>query len=452
MRAAAITWCMAIPGLQVYLFRRVRDDLIKTHLDSPNGLRNMLQPWVNEGIVKITEDEVHFLFNNSRIYLCHCQHEKDVGKYLSAEIHVLLIDELTTFTEKIYRKLRARVRAVGLKEIPKQYHGEFPRILCGSNPGNVGHLFVKDTFVDSHQPLEIWRAPPQEGGMLRQYIPAKVNDNPALLEEDPSYVDKLRGLGSEALVRAMLDGDWNVVEGAFFDCWSEEKHVLRPFTLPDHWMRFMSGDWGSAKPFSFSWNAVISDDHQIEDGRVLPRGAIIRYKEWYGSPCHKDVGLKLHAEQVGEGLKERGLKELNYGVLDPAAFSEDGGPSIAERIYKGGGPKFVRADNKRVARAGAMGGWDQCRARLVGDGDGRPMFYTFSTCVDFIRTLPAMQHDENIPEDLNTHMEDHAVDEWRYGLMSRPYIKNSPATPTSILQKPTFNDIIRKRTADRRHG
>ena len=114
MRIAAIMWCTAIPGLQVYLFRRVRDDLVKTHLDSPNGFRNTLREWVDAGLVKIKEDVIEFTFNNSRIYLCHCQHESDVGKYLSAEFHVLLIDELTTFSESMYRKLRARVRMVGI--------------------------------------------------------------------------------------------------------------------------------------------------------------------------------------------------------------------------------------------------------------------------------------------------------------------------------------------------
>ena len=117
MRIAAINWCTQIDGLQIYLFRRVRDDLIKTHLDSHNGFRNILQSWVDAGYATIVEDNVKF-WNGSRIYLCHCQHEKDVGKYLSAEMHVLLIDELTTFTERMYRQLRARVRMVGI-DVPE---------------------------------------------------------------------------------------------------------------------------------------------------------------------------------------------------------------------------------------------------------------------------------------------------------------------------------------------
>jgi hypothetical protein len=447
MRVAAIKWCTEISGLQIYLFRRVSGDLLKTHMDSTNGFRNLLAPWEQMGFVRIIEDGVHFN-NGSKIYLCHCQHEKDVGKYLSAEIHVLLIDELTTFSESIYRKLRARVRMVGL-DIPEKYKGQFPRILCGSNPTGVGHLFAKQTFINNKEPLKIYQASSKEGGMTRQYIPARVNDNPALLEQDPTYVDKLKGIGSDALVRAMLGGDWNVVEGAFFDCWSSDKHVVRPFEIPEHWTKFISGDWGYAKPFSFGWWAVVSDDYQMKNGKTLPRGCLVRYREWYGSPNHKDVGLRLEANLVGAGITERTPKEeklTGVNVLDPAAFSEDGGPSIAERMFEGGGPMFVRADNKRIARAGAMGGWDTMRSRMKGNEDGLPMIVCFSTCVDSIRTIPALQHDQMRPEDLDTTQEDHAGDEWRYGSMSRPYVTDKPEPEKDPLSKPTFSEIIHKQT------
>tara|TARA_R100001244_G_scaffold43327_3_gene38903 strand:- start:312 stop:1796 length:1485 start_codon:yes stop_codon:yes gene_type:complete len=452
MRVAAIHWCTQIAGLQIYLFRRVRDDLIKTHLDSHHGFRNTLQAWVDAGYATIVEDNIRF-WNGSRIYLCHCQHEKDVGKYLSAEMHVLLIDELTTFTERMYRQLRARVRMVGI-DVPDHLKGQFPRILCGSNPANIGHLFVKNTFIDGKEPLKVYKTGPEEGGMLRQYIPARVNDNPALLEQDPTYIDKLKGIGSDALVRAMLMGDWNVVEGAFFDCWSEDKHVVKPFAIPDHWTKFISGDWGYAAPFSFGWWAVVSDDYQMANGRTLPRGCMVRYREWYGSPNNKNIGLRMEANLVGEGITERMAddEEMDYGVLDPAAFSEDGGPSIAERMYEGGGPYFKRADNKRIARAGAMGGWDTMRARMKGDADGRPMVVCFSTCVDSIRTIPALQHDIMRPEDLDTHMEDHAADEWRYGCMSRPFTTKTPEVKHGGLPNENFSEIMKRNKIARGGG
>jgi hypothetical protein len=123
-------------------------------------------------------------------------------------------------------------------------------------------------------------------------------------------------------------------------------------------------DWGSASPFSVGWWAIVQDDYAVH-GRVLPRGCMVRYREWYGmKPGQPNVGLKLHAEEVGKGILEREKDEtISYGVLDPSAFAQDGGPTIAERIARGSGGKvwFRPADNTRVpARAGtrcARGWW-----------------------------------------------------------------------------------------------
>jgi hypothetical protein len=116
----------------------------------------------------------------------------------------------------------------------------------------------------------------------------------------------------------------------------------------------------------------------------------------------------------------RELRKPDYGVLDPSAFKEDGGPSIAERIANGSkGICFRPADNARVPTKGAMGGWDQMRARLIGDNEGRPIVVCFSTCRDSIRTIPVLQHDPDRQEDLNTNAEDHAADDGRYACMSR---------------------------------
>jgi hypothetical protein len=436
MRAAAIVWCAAIPGLQVYLFRRIRDDLVKNHMEGPKGFRAVLAGWVMCGFVKIVDDEIRF-WNGSRIYLCHCKDEKDIYKYQGAEIHVLLIDELTHFTDSMYRFLRNRVRMVGLT-LPPGYAGRFPRILAGANPGNVGHLWVKSTFVD-HGPYDVYRAAPEEGGMMRQFIPALLEDNPSMTEDDPGYETRLQGLGSATLVQAMRYGNWDVIEGAFFDCWEPQRHIIRPFEIPAHWLRFMSGDWGSAKPFSFGWWAVASDQTTVEarDGGkklVLPRGCMIRYREWYGAKKPNE-GLKLHADAVARGIKERDgtdTVKLSYRVLDPAAFAEDGGESIAQAMSREK-VSFRPADNARVAQRGAMGGWDQMRGRMVGDEDGNPMIVTFSTCHDSIRTIPALQHDKDRPEDLDSDMEDHAADEWRYGCMSRPWIRKA----TAVERKPS---------------
>jgi hypothetical protein len=156
---------------------------------------------------------------------------------------------------------------------------------------------------------------------------------------------------------------------------------------------------------------------------------MVRYREWYGA-TGPQRGLRLTAEQVAEGILERDDEGLSYSVLDPAAFAQDGGPSIAERMFAKG-VTFRPADNKRVGQRGMMGGWDQMRSRLVGI-NGVPMIYAFKTCRDSIRTIPALQHDPDKAEDLDTDAEDHAADEWRYGCMSRPWISKPQATPSHV--------------------
>jgi hypothetical protein len=441
MRVCAIMWCTDIPGLQVYLFRRTRDDLAKNHVDGPKGFRALLAPWVADDECEIVADEIRFS-NGAQIHLCHCKDEKDIYKYQGAEIHVLLIDELTHFTETMYRFLRNRVRMVGMT-LPDAYAGCFPRILCGANPGNIGHLWVKATFIDGRTPYAIEWMPASEGGMRRQYIPARLEDNPSMMQDDPGYEARLEGLGSRTLVQAMRWGDWSVVDGAFFDCFSQRRHVVEPWGLPPHWPRFRSGDWGSATPFSVGWWAVVSEPTRTAGGIWLPRGCLVRYRELYGMQSGRpNVGLKLPAEKVGALLweLERNDPKLAYGVLDPSAFRSDGGPTIAQRLTAGSGGKifFRPADNTRVPGRGAMGGWDQVRQRLVGDAEGRAMMVFFSTCRDTIRTLPALQHDAARPEDVDTNGEDHAADDIRYACMSRPWAapaKTAPAKPRDSWER-----------------
>ena len=405
MRISSIVWASEIPGLQVYLFRRLYDDLIKNHLEGPKGYRALLAPWVDSKFCRIVDDEIRF-WNGSKIYLCHCQHEKDRFKYQGAEIHVLLIDELTHFSEVIYRFLRGRCRAVGIS-IPPKYDSLFPRIMCGSNPGGVGHQWVKTAFIDGAEAGQLRQMSKEEGGMVRQFIRARLSDNPSLIEDDPLYEDKLAGLGNPALVKAMRDGDWNIVEGAFFSEWRTERHVLRPVELPSWWMRFRSGDWGSAKPYAFHWIAVASDDWLHPDGAMIPRGALIVYRELYGiryrpdGTFEPDTGVKESADVVaGKVRKAEEDDNISFGVLDPAAFAVISGPSIAEE-FANSSVFFQKADNKRIP------GHNQFRKRLMGDGDGRPMIYFFENCLHAIRTIPTLQHDLRMPEDVDTNMEDH---------------------------------------------
>lgn len=385
--------------------------------------------------------------NGARLRFAHLERDSDADAYQGHSYTRVYVEEIGTFpSDKPILKLMATLRSG-------------TAVPCGfratGNPGGPGHHWVKRRYIDA-APLgwkvttETYRNPWTDEAITRGriFIPSKLQDNKYL---GPGYVANLQMTGSASLVKAWLEGDWNVIEGAFFPEFSTEKHVIAPFAIPDHWLRFRSMDWGSASPFSVGWWAVVSDDTRLSAGGMgdihlgqsLPRGALVRYREWYGADA-QGKGLKLKAEDIAEGIK---LKELNdpkdsitYGVLDPAAFSSDGGPSIAERMARSG-VWFRRADNRRVAKLGSISGWDQVRGRLVGE-ENRPMIYFFSTCSDSIRTLPALQHDPDRAEDVDTDSEDHAPDEIRYACMSRPYVKDLPITKqTRILAVGSGNQV-----------
>lgn len=353
--------------------------------------------------------------NGARLTFAYLERDADADGYQGASYTRIYVEEAGNFPSYApIAKLMATLRSgagvpVGMR--------------LTANPGGAGHQWVRARYIDPG-PLG-WRTiVDPETQLERIYIPSRVDDNTYL---GADYVQRLRAVGSPELVRAWLEGDWTVVSGAFFPEFSLARHVIAPRTLPDHWMRFRSFDWGSARPFSVGWWAV-SDGSLPE----IARGAMVRYREWYGmKPGQPNVGLRLTAEAIAAGILEREREDgggYMTGVADPAMWAEDGGPSLAQRM-SACGVSFRQADNKRVARLGAMGGWDQLRQRLIGDGDGRPGLLMFSTCRDLIRTLPALQHDAQRPEDVATDTEDHAADECRYAVMSRSYVTEAPVVP-----------------------
>lgn len=438
MRVSAIAWAYSIPGIQIYLFRRTRPDLWKNHMEGPSSFPVLLGEWVESKFVRFRIDDRQIVFaNGSKIHLCYCQYPSDVVNFQGAEIHALLMDELTHFPESVYRFLRGRCRLAGLN-IPEQWAGMFPRIVNGANPGGMGHHWVKASFIDSAVPLEVRLMDKTEGGMRRQYIPARLDDNPSVDEE---YADKLAGLGNEALVRAMLEGDWDIVAGAFFTEFKRDRHVIAPIRLPEHWTRYRAFDWGSAKPFACLWIAV-------SDGTLprFPHGALIVYREYYGMGTEVNVGLKLPADRVAREIKVRDHGETTgeggWGIADPAIFAVDGGEAISETMRKNG-TIWRRGDNKR------MPGWEQIRVRLEGNEDGVPMLFMFSTCVHLIRTLPALQHDDHKPEDVDSNNEDHAPDALRYGCMARPYVRTAPPERPKPPEPGTMEWLLKRTQQDK---
>ena len=383
--------------------------------------------------------------NGARLKFAYLERDEDASNYQGHSYTRIYIEEVGDFSNPApLQKLKAPLRSA-------------TGVPCGirltGNPGGPGHGWVKHRYIDpAPQGYKVIKE--SEELMIddrlititidRVFIPSKLSDNKLVMRHDPSYVLRLKQSGSEALVKAWLDGDWDIVDGAYFSDWDSDKHILEHswlYEIPKRATRFRSFDWGSAKPFSAGW-WILSDGTW-----GLPKDAIIRYREWYGA-SEPNVGLRMVATEVAKGIKLREKGEvINYAVADPAIFIQNGGPSIAQDMSKFR-CNWFKADNKRLP------GWEQLRIRLKGI-NGVPMIYFLEDCIDTIRTLPILQHDKSNAEDLDTHQEDHAADDVRYACMSRPYyIGGDPAlyknpNSTDILGTP-LNDIVTKLTNKRK--
>lgn len=419
LRVLAILYCLAVPGIQVYLFRRSSKDLKNNHLYGEAGFLAMLSSYILSRSVRVNENEGKIFFTNGAvIHLCHCQHEKDRINYQGDEIHILLIDELTHFTETIYTFLRSRVRA-GANLVTPLLVG---RIICGSNPGGIGHNWVKRMFLKGRKKYDIERMPKTEGGMLRQFIPAKLEDNPHLDTE--TYEGQLYGLSDPALVKAMRMGDWDIVSGGMFDdIWNSEtadKIVIPAFRIPSNWSVNRAFDWGSSKPFSVGWWAEANGEAvTLRDGtrRSFYPGTKIRVHEWYG--CKKgqsNVGLKMLAKEVARGIKEREKQfkfKVEPGPADASIFDTVNGMCIADDM-SAEGISWTEADKSPGSR---INGAEIVRSRLKASLTypmEEPGCFTFDHNRNFIDLTPILPRDETKTDDVDTESEDHIWDETRY--------------------------------------
>jgi hypothetical protein len=391
--------------------------------------------------------------NGARLKFVYLERDSDAEEYQGHNYTRIYVEEVTNFPSPTpIDKLRATLRSGAGVPVGMRLTG---------NPGGPGHNWVKKRYIDPCKTgylviseeckIEI-DGEDRVVKLERVFIPSKLGDNVLLLRNDPTYVLRLRQSGSEALVKAWLEGNWDIVDGAFFDEMSEEAHV-RPSKLiksaTPQTIRFRAFDWGSAKPFSVGWYAIC--DGLWGD---FPKGALFKYREWYGAKS-PNVGLKMTATEVQEELlKWEKDERIRYAVADPSIFIRNGGPSIAETMAK---CRWRRADNKRQP------GWEALRQRLVGEsftlttGETKqlPMIYFGDECEDTIRTLPTLQHDDKNVEDLDTEGEDHAADETRYAVMSRPWKPAGPIVPVSLRlplhpAQMTFNQLVERNTRKRR--
>ncbi len=307
--------------------------------------------------------------NGSMIDFGYCATENDVFQYQSAEYDVVRFDELTHFTEFQYLYLISRVR--GVSGYPKQ-------IKSSTNPGGVGHGWVKARFVDPSPPGTPFRAP---DGSERVFIPSKIDDNLFLMRADPDYKRRLLAL-PERERKALLYGDWNIFEGQYFTEFSYDVHTCDPFQLPSHLRRYRTIDYGLDR-LACLWVAVDSD-----------RNAYV-----YRELCASDMIVSCAAEAILEATPP---EEQIYATLAPPdlwARSQESGRSKA-LLFGEAGLHFTKTANDRET------GWLSVK-ELLRQREGGPRLHIFRTCTELIRCLPMLQTDPLRPTDTLT--EPHAI-------------------------------------------
>jgi len=333
-----------------------------------------------------------FAPNGSVIEFGYCESESDVHQYQSAQYEVIIFDELTHFTEFQYTYLFSRCRSV---------KGYPACVRAATNPGNVGHAWVKKRFVSSAphgtvQEIAIKNVVTNEmQSITRCFIPAKVWDNKILMDNDPNYILFLQSL-PENERKALLDGDWDVFKGQYFYEWRYDRHVVEPFTIPSHWKRYVAMDWGMADPLACHWYAI------DEDGRAWV------YRELYT----KGLIGSVAAEKINEmtPLDEK----IESFVVSRDIFSKRGeAPESIGQTFVRKLERFSVVAVKLTGKKPRVSGWMKVREWLADAPDGLPWMMFFNTCIHMIRTLPEQIYDEKNVEDM-AQLEDHCAEELRY--------------------------------------
>ncbi len=403
MRMKLILLALNYNGIQILLLRRTLAELRENHLLPMMALL--------KGLATYSAGEKEFRFpNGSRIKLGYCDSENDVLQFQGQAYEVIGLEEATHFTEFQFLAITESNRASGNMETRFS-----PRMYFTCNPGGVGHEWVKRRFIDrrfrgSEKPEEY------------VFIKSLVFDNKYIMENNPEYLDTLMNL-PEARRKAMLYGDWDAFEGAFFPEFSHERHIMQTTEpeIPQGAIRFRALDYGLDMTACL-WCAVCGD------------GSIIVYRELYES----NLLLSEAAEKIVNATKND--ERIRYTVASPDLWNrrQESGKSGFDIMTAKGLKNMVKADNSRIE------GWRIVREYLKHGSSfgGEPKIRIWQGCNNLIRCLPLLRFDDKVREDAagTPHEITHAPEALRYALMSRqPKVpKNSKRFTSSVY---TFDSI-----------
>lgn len=389
------------PGSFGVIFRKTYPELYGNHIDPLLTKFPILRDRYNN------QNKELKLENGSVLAFRHCQYERDLGLHQGQEYNDLAIDEVGEWPEHWFWTLKGSNRSGRA--------GVQPRSLLTGNPGGLGHKWLKRLFVDRHY-REV------ENPKDFAFVQARVHDNPALMMNDPNYINRLKANKSEMMVKAYLEGSWDISAGQFFDMVSRETHMIEPFDIPEYWERFGAFDTGYNHPAGFLWFATDTD------------GVVYVYREY----CRAGRRTEEIVKDVMEFQDSLKLRSIPSG--HDSWSKHGGGPSVEEKFTEHSQHQLVL----QKAAIDRVPGAQQVRDYLVPREKG-PMVRIFKTCPILFDTLTRMTHDPKNPEDVlkvdatdgDPWTGDELYDCLRMGLMDRPRLSQKPPEPK---RRRYFND------------
>jgi len=402
------------PNARMLLVRRSTEELRELI-----SVSKQLYPKAIPGIKFMERDKTWVAPSGATLWMSYLDRDDDVMRYQGQAFNWIGFDELTQWpTPYPWNYMRSRLRTTKASGLPLYMRAT-------SNPGGPGHQWVKKTFIDPDTPNKsFWATDSDTGEVIswpkghtkegeplfkRRFIPANLFDNP-YLADDGMYEANLLSL-PEHQRRQLLEGDWDINEGAAFPEFNRKIHVVEPFDIPNNWPKFRACDYGYGSYTGVVWIAVAPDEQ------------LIVYREMYVS--------KVLATDLADMILETESEEkIRYGVLDSSLWHKRGdtGPSLAEQMIVRG-CRWRPADRSKGSR---VSGKNEIHRRLqVDEFTEEPRMIIFDSCKNLISQLPAIPLDKNNPEDVDTKSEDHLYDALRYGVMTRPKSSLFDYTPVS---------------------
>lgn len=415
--AEAVTAALEQDNTHVYIFRRTLKELkqsvyneimgqISKYQVMPEHLKASLLDGRKLTIHYNSQDSKFQFSNGSFIQLAYLDSVADRYNYMSAEIHVLLIDELTHFLEDDYEYLKTRVRSKEVRRL---------RVMAATNPGNVGHGWVKNRFIKNKDP-KIQYTPEvpffdPETGNSRIFIPAKVRDHPSM-QFKQSYLRVLNAIADEQLRKALRDGDWDVFEGQVYTEWSREHHIIT--SLPSWYdsegkktdilsvsKKYIGFDWGYNDYACATWIAVPPES---QDG--------VKHLYVYREIYDRQKPPTWWAEQIAQIIKD---EPIEYMILPHDCFSHLGGNQTIARTFSDYDIPHLRADS--LSHAAKLHRQALLHQLLCLASDGQPYVLFHVNAANTIRTIPDLPYSDTKPEEISEKSEDHAYDALTYALM-----------------------------------